>query len=332
MDLLSLIQSGLTLIFLLMIFDSLSASIDELLHSQQIFGGKLLFFLYSLLVYYRGFRLNILFWDFFLNTPIYNAYSLINYFTTTVIGISIAPPDGIQYFFTFLIPILFIYKFVQYWTSYLFMDKRIGKLAGILGVMLFSASGTVGWISAVSVPLGFPMFGSGLLLALVNSLPFTESSTLTVWVVLIGSIIMPIIIFWIARSGLTDMVAELDDSKWLSLAFIVLVFSSIGIVAGSAIAWGQVPLIPPITFVALLLSMLAAAKKKISSFIPVLLVWGLLTGVPLLTGMFGVTDPAVKIFAFVFLLVGLAILAEVVMAIVLVMIQYLLKRATGVAE
>ncbi|MBR9680067.1 MAG: hypothetical protein GOU99_03395 [Candidatus Altiarchaeota archaeon] len=332
MDLMSIIQTGLTMMYMFMIFNSLDASIKDLLKSQQVFGGKLLFFIYSLLVYYKGFMFHIPFWDFFFNTPIYNAYSVIDYFTSSFIGVSIAPPTGFMYFFLFIIPAMFIYRFVQYWTSYLFMDQRIGKLAGILGVSIFATAGGVGLINSMTIPLGFPGFGTGLMSSLLLSWPFSEFASMGVGLI-VGVVLFILFTYFLFKKVLIQAVeTSVTDtadisSVWMFLALVVL---SLTVLFGGMIGPFVGPAIFGIIAVVLILLSIKGIIQKPLAFFMILVLMAIMS-LPLLASFgvvsFAIPDTILNMMAFVFLLMGLAAFTELMMLLVLVMLQAMLKKA-----
>ena len=148
MDILTIVQTGLSLFFLITIAKALLSSLHDFIHQQQVMQGEMVFLLYSMLVYYSGFRINILFWDTFINEPIRMAYGLVNLLTTHLLNVSIAPPEGYLFFMKYLIPAIFIYYFIDYWLRYSLFDARISKMISFMALVMFYKSNlTLGLIN-----------------------------------------------------------------------------------------------------------------------------------------------------------------------------------------
>ena len=158
MGLLTIIQTALSFFFIITIFDCIFGSIREAIHKQSILQGKLIFFIYSLIVYYGKFKMPVLFWEFFVNEPIRQAYGMINFLTTNLLNIPIdANPSFI---FKYLIPAVFIYYFAEYWLRYAFMDRRLSKMISLAAVvLLFKSNMSIGLINWATIPIGLPLFG-----------------------------------------------------------------------------------------------------------------------------------------------------------------------------
>lgn len=145
-----MIASTFAIVYLFLIFEIVFSSTKTIMYKQQAFEGRLLFFIYSLIVYYKGIRLNIFLWDTFVNEPIIQAYQLLDTFLTNFFGITIAnDPWAI---FLFLMPASFVYHFTNYWFQYGFGDNRIAKMVSFLAVVVYLSSGGFGLIRIISSP------------------------------------------------------------------------------------------------------------------------------------------------------------------------------------
>jgi len=162
---LEMIASSFAVVYLILILEIIFTSTKTVMYKQQAFEGRLLFFIYSLLVYYNNIRFNIFLIDSFLNKPIIQAYQLLDTFLASFFGVSIANDPWAV--FLYVIPASFVYHFTNYWFRYGFGDRRIGRMAGFLAVVLFLSSGGLGLINALSVPFaGVPFFSILMGLAL----------------------------------------------------------------------------------------------------------------------------------------------------------------------
>ena len=140
----------LSFVYLFMIVEIIFSSTKDVMTQQKAFEGRILFFIYSLIVYYKNLTLNIFLWDTFLNEPIKQAYSLMNTLLESFFGISIVGSPVL--IFTYLIPAGFIYHFVKYWFSYGFGDEKIANMISLTAVVMFIANaGNLGLIN-------FPIF------------------------------------------------------------------------------------------------------------------------------------------------------------------------------
>ena len=169
-----IVETVLTILYLGLIIDALLSSGRELVRKHMVFQGKLLFLIAVLLIYYRQFSFGIPFWDAVVANPAKNAMDLLNHFIVTLSGgaLSIAPPDGYKIFFRILIPASFVYYFTEQWFLYAFLDRRISRLVAFFALFLFISQGfNLGWISALTVPVFFPIFGGAILEQFVFSVP-----------------------------------------------------------------------------------------------------------------------------------------------------------------
>ena len=157
-DLIGLIQAGLSFFYIALLVNAVLGSVKDAIKHQRLIQGKLIFFIYSLFVYYGNFKINILFWSVFVDEPIKQAYGTINFLTTKLLGLSIENQP--MFIFKYLLPAVFVYYFVNYWISYAFMDKRLSKMISIAAlVILFRGNMTMGLISWSTIPFGIPLFG-----------------------------------------------------------------------------------------------------------------------------------------------------------------------------
>ncbi|MBR9681954.1 MAG: hypothetical protein GOV00_04115 [Candidatus Altiarchaeota archaeon] len=157
--LLEIFQAALSFFILATLIEALFGSVRDTIKHQRIMQGKLIFFLYSLFVYYGGLNIKILFWEMFINEPIRQAYGMINYLTTNLLNVSIESSPMV--IFKYLVPAIFIYYFVDYWMSYAFMDKRLSKMVSIAAlIMLYKSNMAIGFINWQVLSLGIPTLTS----------------------------------------------------------------------------------------------------------------------------------------------------------------------------
>ncbi|MBR9680276.1 MAG: hypothetical protein GOU98_00435 [Candidatus Altiarchaeota archaeon] len=187
MDLTALIQAALAFFYLMLTIETLVSSTKNFLAKQLPFEGRILFLAYSHMVYFGGFSSmglrmfeNISILDFLLNRPIVIAYDWINAFTVSFFGLSFKTNPF--FMFTYLIPIFFVYNFVEYWFRYGFSDKRISKLISFAAVILYiSSNNSLGLIDQFTTPYaglfaaliaGGGIFGMiNMLISLINVIP-----------------------------------------------------------------------------------------------------------------------------------------------------------------
>jgi hypothetical protein len=156
MMLLDLVSSAFAVVYLIMILEIIFTSTRNVMYKQQAFEGRLLFFIYSLAVYYKNFRVSILLLDKFLNEPIIQAYQLLNAFLTNFFGLSIA--ESPVPIFIYVIPASFVFHFVKYWFRYGFGDRRIANMVALVAVAMFLSSGGLGLVNWVTAPFGGFLF------------------------------------------------------------------------------------------------------------------------------------------------------------------------------
>lgn len=149
---LEMVSSAFAFVYLVFILEIIFSSTKNVLYNQQAFEGRLLFFIYSLIVYYSGIEINIFFFEQLLNQPIKQAYGLLDTFLSNFFGLSIA--ESPMPIFLYLMPASFIYHFVSYWFRYGFNDERIGRMAAFLGVVLFLNSGGLRAVLPWIIPVG----------------------------------------------------------------------------------------------------------------------------------------------------------------------------------
>ncbi len=147
----------LSFVYLFMIVEIIFSSTKDVMTKQKAFEGRILFFIYSLIVYYKDLKLDIFLWDTFLNEPIKQAYTLMNTLLESFFGISIAGNPII--IFAYLIPAGFVYNFVKYWFSYGFGDEKIANMISLTAVVMFIAkAGNLGLINSIVID-GVPVSG-----------------------------------------------------------------------------------------------------------------------------------------------------------------------------
>ncbi|MBR9689448.1 MAG: hypothetical protein GOV01_00940 [Candidatus Altiarchaeota archaeon] len=173
MDMISLIQAAFAWVYLMMILEIVFTSTKNITGKQAGLEGRLLFLIYSLFVYYKNFRINIFFYDALVNEPIHMAYSMLNTFMDGFFGLPIAGEPF--FFFKYIIPVVFIYHFVEYWFRYGFQDKRISKLISFAAVVLFLSSNGLSQGVGINfiglIPFGGLFFGNYIIPFLIAAAP-----------------------------------------------------------------------------------------------------------------------------------------------------------------
>ena len=228
------IVSALSLVYLFMIVETIFSSTKNIMERQQAFEGRLIFLIYSLIVYYKNFRLKIILWDTFINEPIIHAYSLMDKFMTGIFGLSIQADPW--FIFKFLIPAAFIYNFVNYWVKYGFNDSRISRMMSFAAVVMFLYSGSnLGFISSWTIPLGGVPFSGMLIPMFVEFLPidnlagepsfilsFTQDNELmSALVILVVYAIFAFLFYYASKEALKKAFSGSIKSGFSALAMIV---------------------------------------------------------------------------------------------------------------
>lgn len=253
MAILEMIASTFAIVYLFLILEIVFSSTKTIMYKQQAFEGRLLFFIYSLIVYYKGIRFNIFFLDTFLNGPIIQAYELLNTFLTNFFGLTISAAEtGPWAVFLFLMPASFVYHFTNYWFRYGFGDNRIAKMVSFLAVVIFlSSMGNMGLLSFVSSPIlnvaafsGMPIL-SYFVSATIKYLPTADltsavldaqgwqflsgfSGEFAALIVLVVVIALAFLIYYVGSYALKHMAVEEFSNKEGFLSFLYFFLYAIG--------------------------------------------------------------------------------------------------------
>ena len=162
------------IVYLWLIVETLFSSSASMMKKQAALEGRLIFLVYSLIVYYKDVSFNIFLFDQFINNPIKQAYGLLEMVLSGFFGLSMKSDPW--FLFKYIIPLAFIYNFVNYWFSYGFGDKRIAKMVSFTAVVLYltAADNILKEIFWWAIPVGGVPFGAGMLSDLVGFFPVAD--------------------------------------------------------------------------------------------------------------------------------------------------------------